>query len=435
MRSRRSRPEAWTVLSSPQASNGKNGTLRASQIERGPFVLLVVWKERELFVTGSCVARQILEFDEPRRRQIKGLSSLSKPFGGSARLGQQEIGARSMSDFSLGVLISFVAGALNGSFATPTKYMKLWRWENVWAAWAVVAFFLFPWVLALNTVPDLFGLYRSAGPGPMLMLVGLGAGVGIAQICFGLGVSAIGIALNFAIAIGISTTLGSLVPLLSMQSQVILTPKGLSIMAGVTLMLIGIVICAVAGKAKDIELGCKRDGDSKTSFARGLLLAIVAGVLSPLQNFGLAYGQVFLTRAAEHGVSPARQADVIWPPLLTATLAPYLIYCLHLWRKNKSFGLYRRSARWWYWIAAIVMGSLWMGSVALYGTASAKMGTLGPIFAWPLFMSVIIVCSNCWGFATGEWKGVSRKPAGIMLFGILFLILGFCTIAYSARLR
>ncbi len=338
-----------------------------------------------------------------------------------------------MSNLSLGVLISFVAGVLNGSFATPTKYMKLWKWENVWAAWAVVAFFLFPWALALNTVPDLFGVYRSAGLGPMLMLVGLGAGVGIAQICFGLGVAAIGIALNFAIAIGISTALGSLVPLFSQQSHLILTPKGYAIMGGVAFVLIGIVICAMAGKAKDQELGCKQDGGGKTGFGLGLLLAIVAGVLSPLQNFALAYGQAFLTRAAEHGVGPARQADVIWPPLLTATLVPYLIYCIHLWRKNGSFGLFRRSGRWWYWIAAIVMGSLWMGSVALYGTASTKMGDLGPIIAWPLFMSVIIICSNCWGFATGEWKGVSRKPGSIMLFGILFLILGFCTIAYSAR--
>ena len=84
-----------------------------------------------------------------------------------------------------------------------------------------------------HKVPDLFGVYRSAGLGPMLMLVGLGAGVGIAQICFGLGVAAIGIALNFAIAIGISTRVGSLVPLFSQQSHLILTPKGYAIMGGV----------------------------------------------------------------------------------------------------------------------------------------------------------------------------------------------------------
>jgi L-rhamnose-H+ transport protein len=196
-------------------------------------------------------------------------------------------------------------------------------------------------------------------------------------------------------------------------------------------VLIGVVICAIAGKAKDKQLGRTKGG---RNFALGLGLAIVAGVLSPLQNFGLAYGQAFLALAAEHGAATTRQADVIWPPMFTATLVPYLIYCAHLWRKNRSFRLYRQTASWWYWIAALFTGSLWMGSTALYGTASTKMGTLGPIFAWPLFMSVIITCSNAWGFATGEWKGVDRRPGRFMLLGILFLILGFCTIAYSARL-
>jgi L-rhamnose-H+ transport protein len=244
----------------------------------------------------------------------------------------------------------------------------------------------------------------------------------------------IGIALNFAISIGISTTVGSMVPLFFNHSTLIMTPKGYSTMAGVAIMLIGIVISAVAGKAKDRELGIKQLGAEKSNFALGLLLAIVSGVLCPLQNFGLVYGQIFLTRAAAHGVAPARQADVIWPPLLTATLIPYLLYCVYLWRKNSSFSLYRKTGRWWYWIAAVIMGSLWMGSVALYGTASAKLGTLGPIFAWPLFMSVIIVCSNAWGFATGEWKSVSHTPSRIMLAGILFLVFGFFAIAYSARL-
>lgn len=50
-----------------------------------------------------------------------------------------------------------------------------------------------------------------------------------------------------------------------------------------------------------------------------------------------------------------------------------------------------------------------------------------------LFMSVIIVTSNAWGFAAGEWKDEGRKPQGMLLTGILFLVLGFCAIACSSR--
>jgi hypothetical protein len=49
-------------------------------------------------------------------------------------------------------------------------------------------------------------------------------------------------------------------------------------------------------------------------------------------------------------------------------------------------------------------------------------------------MSVIIVTSNLWGFATGEWKGASRGAVTTMLVGILFLILGFCTVALGSKL-
>ena len=50
-------------------------------------------------------------------------------------------------------------------------------------------------------------------------MIGFGVGFGLAQIFFGLGIAAIGMALNFAIAIGISTVLGSLVPLLVLHRK------------------------------------------------------------------------------------------------------------------------------------------------------------------------------------------------------------------------
>ena len=64
----------------------------------------------------------------------------------------------------------------------------------------------------------------------------------------------------------------------------------------------------------------------------------------------------------------------------------------------------------------------------------ARLAEMGAILGWPLFMSVVIVTSNVWGFMTGEWKGVCRGPLAYMLGGIGFLILGFVTLALGARL-
>jgi hypothetical protein len=67
------------------------------------------------------------------------------------------------------------------------------------------------------------------------------------------------------------------------------------------------------------------------------------------------------------------------------------------------------------------MGLLWTGSLAIYGAASTRLAAMGPVLGWPLFMSVIIITSNLWGFATGEWKGASRGAVTTMLVGILLL--------------
>src|SRR5436305_4047618 len=102
------------------------------------------------------------------------------------------------------------AGVLNGSFATPTRFMTRWKWENVWALWALFGMFILPWTVAFITVPHLLATYQTAEVrNALLLVVAFGAGYGIAAICFGLGVEAIGIALNFAIALGTATAVGS----------------------------------------------------------------------------------------------------------------------------------------------------------------------------------------------------------------------------------
>jgi L-rhamnose-H+ transport protein len=344
-----------------------------------------------------------------------------------------------MSSVSLGILLSVVAGILNGSFATPTKYVKKWKWENIWAVWGVVGMVLFPWFLVWVTVPGAAHFYAQAPARPILYLIIFGLGFGLAQIFFGLGIAAIGLSLNFAIAIGLSTALGSLVPLIALHPEAIPTLKGKMIFLGVGFMLAGIVLSAIAGREKERELQPSLDlpeegAERRMSFKAGLFICILAGLGSPLINFGLAFGTPLIAQAAQAGVSPATRANVIWAPLVSASFIPYILYCTHLWRKNRSFHLYRESGTWMYFLFGAVMGVLWMGSTAIYGAVSAKLESMGPILGWPLFMASIILTSNAWGFATGEWKGTARKPRAFIFSGIGLLILGFVALAYASHL-
>ena len=344
-----------------------------------------------------------------------------------------------MTEVSVGVLLALVAGIVNGSFAAPTKYAARWKWENIWAVWAVTALFLAPWILAFATVPNLLDFYHQTSSGLFLLLVGFGLGVGLSQVFFGLALAAVGLSIGFAVTIGLSTAIGSLVPLTLLGSAAVLAPKGLTIVVGVAFVLLGTAVCGLASNRKEKERLHSREtkpepGASPKNFRTGLLLCVLAGVLSPLVNLALAFGAPLLRRAAQAGVSPAHLANVIWPPLLTATLVPYLTYCFHLWRKNQSWSLFAVAGTGVYWFFGALMGLLWTGSLAMYGAASTRLAAMGPILGWPLFMSVIIITSNVWGFMTGEWKGASRGAVTMMLVGILLLILGFCTVALGSRL-
>jgi hypothetical protein len=105
--------------------------------------------------------------------------------------------------FWLGMAIIFLSGALNGSFALPMKYTRRWRWENTWLVFALVALLVLPWLLAAGFVPQLGEFYRQVPVRALLFPVAFGFLWGIAQTTFGLGISAVGMALAFAVVSGL----------------------------------------------------------------------------------------------------------------------------------------------------------------------------------------------------------------------------------------
>jgi L-rhamnose-H+ transport protein len=344
-----------------------------------------------------------------------------------------------MSSLMVGVMLAIIAGIINGSFAAPIKYAKVWKWENIWAVWGLFGMVIIPWAVVFLTIPNAWDVYHGVPTKAVLLLIVFGLGFGLAQIFFGLGIAAIGMALNFAIAIGLSTVLGSLVPLLAHERNRIFTHQGAMIFLGVLLILVGIVGCAIAGKMKDkhLEASDPRPRESTAvsmSFKAGLFICILAGLGSPLINFGLAFGKPLLDRAAAQGVSLSSQPNVIWAPVVTSAFIPYIIYCMYLWKKNHTARLFLAPGTGRNWFFGAFMALFWFGSTVIYGAVTARLGSMGPILGWPLFMSAVIIASNGWGLATGEWKGSGSKALNTMLGSIFFLILGFGALAYAGKL-
>lgn len=157
-----------------------------------------------------------------------------------------------------GIMLVLVGGALNGSFAAPMKRLCGWRWENIWLVYAAAGFIIFPWATALDTVPHLAGVYQQTSA-PVLEKVCLfGFLWGIGSVLFGLGIARVGLALGFAVILGITSSFGSLLPLAILHPDQLGTRRGLALMAGTVVMTVGLVLLGIAGKRRERECSPER---------------------------------------------------------------------------------------------------------------------------------------------------------------------------------
>ncbi len=330
-----------------------------------------------------------------------------------------------MNNAMAAIILLVVAGVMNGSFTLPMKYTREWAWENSWLIWTIWALVIFPPVMTLATVPHLRSVYSSVAPAIIITVAACGAGWGISQVFFGLAVDSVGIALAFSVILGISAAVGALVPLFQSQPE---TRREILVLAGVALVVIGVGICAIAGRKREAALGRALD-PNKASVTRGLLYCTISGVGSALVGIGLWLGAPIGVAAEHLGASITWSPNAIWLPLMLAGGIPNLIYCLYLIGKNHTADRFARPATGGYFILAGIMGIFWFGSTLMYGIAVRPLGTA---VAWPIFMSLIVIVASIWGVLTGEWKGAGKRPLQIMYGGVAVLILAIIVLSRAS---
>jgi L-rhamnose-H+ transport protein len=327
----------------------------------------------------------------------------------------------------LGVFIAMLGGFMAGNCMVPLEYLRRWRWENAWIVFSLVALIVVPWTLAFFRVPDLMGVYASVNISDFARPFLFGAGWGVAQVLFGLAVLRIGMALSFATTIGLGAALGALVPILLRHPEVLKTAHGEVLLLGVLLMVTGVIVCSWAGRRREREQRAQTDTVGKGSFMSGLFMAAAAGLLAPMLNYSLAFGDKFVTQAIRHHATTPDTPYAVWPIALAGGAVPNLAYSIWLIFRNKTWGNF--FPVWPQVLLGTIMGVLWMGSVAAYGTATTLLGILGASIGWSIYQISMILTSNISGWIAGEWKGVSTQSK-VALWAGLFL-LGSATIVIT----
>jgi L-rhamnose-H+ transport protein len=322
-----------------------------------------------------------------------------------------------------GLLLTFVAGAMGGTFPLPMRHMRKWAWENIWTVWSVVALIVVPWLMAFFTVPHLGAVYRESGAGVILLSSLFGFLWGIAGFLFGLSVELVGMSLTFAVVNGLSSAIGSWIPLVVQHPGEILTAGGLIVSAGVVGVVGGVAICSWAGHLRSKQSSGPASSQdpvaNKPAFWRKLMVPVTAGVLGPCLNLGFAFGQKISTAAVNAGSSHAASTNALLAVVLTAGFVSNLGYCLYRLMKNRTARLFAIPEAGKYLLLGTIMGTLWMVSYSLYGSSISYFGTYGTVVGWPMLMAMITIVSSLWDIAYGDW---TKRPLRIMALGVIVLI-------------
>jgi L-rhamnose-H+ transport protein len=331
----------------------------------------------------------------------------------------------------LGLALGLGSGVLLGSFALPMKRIRQWNWENIWTMFSFWALIVLPWALAWWTVPQLLEVIGQAESTTLLKVFLFGAGWGVANVGFGVGLRLLGMALGMAIVLGLNVALGSLLPILVEQPKGDAKSAVTGIITAVAVMIVGIIVCALAGAVKEKAL---RKADSSVAqtdqrqFGKGLTVCLIAGFFGAMFNFAVVAGQPLNYQAVVLGANPLYAPNVIWCIMLPGGFAVTIAYCAYLKSANRSWKCYSAPGSGINWIFTFVMGLAWFAGVVLFGVAVTKLGPYGPSIGWSIIQAMAVTSGNVWGLVTGEWKGAPRRAVGLMAVGVGLLLAGIVII-------
>ena len=335
---------------------------------------------------------------------------------------------------ALGVLFHWLGGFASASFYVPYKRIKLWSWEIFWLAGGVFSWAIAPWLFVSLRTNDLLAVLSATPSNTLFWCWFWGAMWGFGGLTFGLTMRYLGLSLGMAVALGLTTIIGTMGPPIfhGTLGEIASRLSGLLTLLGIVVTLIGIIVVARAGAAKDKDLaGRASEGVSEFNLRKGMLIAVFSGVMSGCFAWGLDAGQPIRDLTLAAGTDPLSQGLPVLCVVLAGGLTTNVLWCGYLIWRNRSFGQFLGAAPAGStggrppllinYLLAALGGTLWYFQFFFYTMGESQMGRYG-FSSWTLHMASIILFSSLWGFALGEWKGASSRTRTLVWLGIGLLV-------------
>ena len=337
----------------------------------------------------------------------------------------------------LGIAMHAVGATFAATCYTPQKRVTGWSWQSYWLTQASFCWFLLPLLGAWLTIPELGAVLREAPRSAMTLSFLLGAAYGIGGTAFGISIRHIGFSLTYAIAVGLSSVLGTLIPPLVAGTLVstLSKPGAEWIIAGIVAGTLGIAGAGWAGRMKERDLSAQANG-GQFSLMKGLLLSLLAGVLSAVYGFALAAGEPIADIASAHGAGVWR-GNVVYIFSNTGAFITTALYCLWLHARHRTLGELvglpagqEKSSLPLNWAMAFVTGLFWYGQFFFYNLGHVRMGHY-KFTSWAIHMIMLVLISNLVGILLREWRLCRRFTHRMIGLALAVLIVAVLLLTYG----
>lgn len=343
-------------------------------------------------------------------------------------------------DIVFGLILVTLAGLGTGTMAWPMKKIKDVHFEQFLFVFMLSAVLLCPWIVALTTVPDIGAVIKSVGFKSLLISNLLSICWGIANVLYMISIIKVGAALSGAIMSALGMSVGIIIPMVLKGSGLfsnapsLMSDAGIFIMAGLAVVIIGVILVIIAGLGREKILdGHANDTNTKKSsggFVKGLMLVIPSGILSCGLSLAFVYSQGPVIEAVKsQGAGEITANFTVWALGIVGGALINILYPAFLMTRKKTWRLlFSRKDEILY---GTIGGIQFILAVVFMGRGMVLLGILGASIGFGIQQSMQVVGNQLVGFVSGEWKGVNGKPRKIMYAAIAIILCAVVILAFS----
>jgi L-rhamnose-H+ transport protein len=340
----------------------------------------------------------------------------------------------------LGFVLVIMAGLGIGTTAWPFKKLKDLHFEQYLFMYILTGIVIFPWIVVLLNVPDLASVVRTVGIEPLLTSNLLSMSWGIANVLYLVCVVKIGAAMSGAVLSALGMSIGIVMPMIIKGSGSfsnapdLLSKAGILIIIGILIIVAGIVLLSIAGFKREKVLNSEdqiiKTGRPSGKFLEGLILVILAGILSCGLSLAFVYSQGPVIEAVkQQGAGEITANITVWALGALGGALINILYAVYLMTRKGTWGLlFSRKEELLY---GSLSGLQFIVSIVLFGRGMVFLGVLGASVGFGIQQSMQIAGNQIVGFVGGEWKGVNGKPRKIMYLGLAVILIAVFVFSYS----